>query len=367
MENAEYQSEPALPGRGRRRRQEAEGNGLGPATPPYVGAYKAGGYNLGGYRMLGWLLAVFLACFPPSATAQPKTYPYTVVTTVGMVTDIVRQVAADKATVVGLLGAGVDPHLYKPSRDDVATLMRAQIVFYSGLMLEGKMADTLVKLARTRPVHAVTELIPPETLLEPEEMPGHHDPHVWMDPAAWAQAVEAVAQALAVFDPPNAALYRQNATRYAEQCHQLRTYGQKVMATVPEARRVLVSSHDAFNYFGRAFGLRVMGVQGLSTESEAGLQRINELVDFLVRHEVPAVFVESSVPRKSIEALVQGAQARGWRVRIGGELFSDAMGPAGTYEGTYLGMVDHNLTTVARALGGEAPARGWQGKLSAAH
>jgi manganese/zinc/iron transport system substrate-binding protein len=239
-------------------------------------------------------------------------------------------------------------------------------VFYSGLMLEGKMADTLARLGRTRPVHAVTELIEPGFLLEPEEQPGHPDPHVWMDPAAWARAAEAVAGALAAFDPPQAAAYRERAARYAARCHALRAYGQQVMATIPEPRRVLVSSHDAFRYFGRAFGLRVLGVQGLSTESEAGLQRINRLVDFLVEHEVPAVFVESSVSPKSIQALVQGAQARGWRVRVGGELFSDAPGEEGTYEGTYLGMLDHNLTTVARALGGIAPARGWQGKLEAA-
>lgn len=299
--------------------------------------------------------------------AAPKSYPFQVTTTVGMVTDIVRQVAGDKAAVTGVMGAGVDPHLYKPTRDDVALMMRADVIFYSGLMLEGKMADTLIKIARTKPVHAVTQLIEEKYLLEPEEMQGHYDPHVWMDPMAWAKAVEAVGGALAEFDPANADHYRSNAAGYIKRCEELAAYGRRVLATVPESSRVLISSHDAFNYFGRAFGLKVMGVQGLSTESEAGLQRINDLVDYIVKYDVRAVFVESSVSPRNIEALVQGVQSRGKALRIGGELYSDAMGAEGTYEGTYLGMLDHNITTVARASGGQAPERGWQGKLSASH
>jgi manganese/zinc/iron transport system substrate-binding protein len=307
---------------------------------------------------------LMLACCV-SAWGAPKSYPYQVTTTVGMVTDIVRQVAGDKAKVTGIMGAGVDPHLYKPTRDDVASMMRADVIFYSGLMLEGKMADTLIKIARTKPVHAVTESIEEKFLLEPEEMQGHYDPHVWMDPMAWAKAVEAVGRALAEYDPANAEHYRRNAAGTVQRCEELAAYGQSVLSTVPESSRVLISSHDAFNYFGRAFGLKVMGVQGLSTESEAGLQRINELVDYIVQQEVRAVFVESSVSPRNIEALVQGVQSRGQALRIGGELYSDAMGAEGTYEGTYLGMLDHNITIVARALGGQAPERGWQGKLSA--
>ncbi len=307
---------------------------------------------------------LILACCV-SALGAPKSYPYQVTTTVGMVTDIVRQVAGDKAKVTGIMGAGVDPHLYKPTRDDVASMIRADVIFYAGLMLEGKMADTLVKIARTKPVHAVTESIEEKYLLEPEEMQGHYDPHVWMDPMAWAKAVEAVGRALAEYDPANTEHYRRNAADSVQRCEELAAYGRRVLSTVPESSRVLISSHDAFNYFGRAFGLKVMGVQGLSTESEAGLQRINELVDYIVQQEVRAVFVESSVSPRNIEALVQGVQSRGKALRVGGELYSDAMGPEGSYEGTYLGMLDHNITTVARALGGQAPEEGWQGKLSA--
>ena len=281
-----------------------------------------------------------------------------------MVADIARNVAGDHAEVDSLMGEGVDPHLYKATRDDVVFLRDADVVFYSGLYLEGKMGFVLDQLGERRPVVAVTENIPHDYLLEPDDSGGHADPHVWMDPDAWAQAVDVVVETLVAHDPVHADDYRRNAAVYKGELADLRDYGQRVLATVPESGRVLVTSHDAFGYFGRTFGLDVRGVQGLSTESEAGLRRVNELVDTLVDRQVRAVFVESSVPRKSIEALVNGAESRGRNIVIGGELFSDAMGEPGTYEGTYVGMIDHNLTTVARALGGDAPAGGMNGKLN---
>ena len=295
----------------------------------------------------------------------PTTYPYHAVATVGMVGDIVRNVAGDLATVDVIMGPGVDPHLYTASRDDVAKMMRADIIFYSGLLLEGTMSDVLVKVAARKPVLAVTEAVDPQYLLSPDGQAGHHDPHVWMDPSAWSRCVTAVAERLAEFDPANARRYRDNAKAYRQQLEALHDYGLEALGSIPEGSRVLVTSHDAFNYFGRAFGLDVQGVQGLSTESEAGLRRVNELVDMLVDQNVKAVFVETSVPRKSIEALINGARSRGHEVTIGGTLYSDAMGDAGTYEGTYVGMIDHNITTVARALGGEAPEAGFQGRLAA--
>jgi manganese/zinc/iron transport system substrate-binding protein len=318
-------------------------------------------------------VALLLGCGrSPSASNQsaaPATYqgtgPLRAVTTVGMVADLVRNVGGSHVETLQLLGSGVDPHLYKATRDDVETIMEADIVFYSGLMLEGKMVDTLVKLGRTKPVYAVTEALDQASLLEPAEFAGHYDPHVWMDASAWSNCIDAVAEALATFDPMHAADYRANAQAYRQQLDKLYAYGKSTMATVPPEARVLLTSHDAFNYFGRAYGLDVQGVQGLSTDSEAGLQRINELVDLIVQRKVKAVFVESSVPRKNIEAIVAGARARGHEVVIGGELYSDAMGEPGTYEGTYIGMLDHNITLVTRALGGEAPPRGLHGKLAA--
>jgi manganese/zinc/iron transport system substrate-binding protein len=226
------------------------------------------------------------------------------------------------------------------------------------------MADALVRLARGgRPVHAVTELLDEQYLLEPPEMQGHYDPHVWMDVSAWSRAVAAVAEALAAFDPPGQAEYRQRAAAYRAELDKLHAYAQRAIASIPPRQRVLITAHDAFNYFGRAYGIEVRGIQGLSTESEAGLEDINRLVDFIVTREVQAVFVETSVADKNVRALIEGARARGKTVRIGGTLFSDAMGPAGTYEGTYIGMLDHNVTVITRALGGQAPAGGLNGRL----
>lgn len=301
-----------------------------------------------------------------TARAAPKGYPYKAAATVGMVADIVRAVAGDKAQVTGIIGEGVDPHLYKPTRGDVATLLSADVVFYSGLMLEGKMSDTFVKVARSgKPVYAVTELIEEKFLLEPPEMAGHFDPHVWMDASAWGRCVGAVAKALGEFDAANKGAYEANAATYAREVGALHDYAKRAIASIPEKSRVLITAHDAFNYFGRAYGIEVRGIQGISTESEAGLEDINRLVDLLVQRDIKAVFVETSVADKNVRALVEGAKSRGRDVKIGGTLFSDAMGAAGTYEGTYIGMIDHNVTSITRALGGEAPERGMRGKLKA--
>lgn len=321
-----------------------------------------------------WLVAAAAllgaAALPFTADAadrKPLPSPYTIVTTCGMVTDIVRTVAGEKATVNGLMGEGVDPHLYKPTRDDIAALVKADMVFYSGLMLEGRMTDAFLKVSRRgTPVFAVTELLDEKFLLEPAEFAGHTDPHVWMDIQGWMQAVQVVGTSLAESDAPQAAYYQANAKAYIARLAQLDAYAKKATASIPSERRVLITAHDAFNYFGRAYGIEVRGIQGISTESEAGVADINKLVDFLVEKKIPAIFVESSVSDKNIRALIEGCKSRGHTVKIGGELFSDAMGKPGTYEGTYMGMMDHNVTTIVRALGGEAPERGFQGKLAPA-
>ena len=295
--------------------------------------------------------------------AQPRSYPYKAVATVAMIADIVRQVAGDKGQVEGLIGEGVDPHLYKPTRGDVVALQQADVVFYNGLMLEGKMADVLVKISRTgKPVIAVTEELGDDYILA--DVQEHHDPHVWMDVRGWIQAVQVVVRELSNFDPAHANFYRENAERYTQQLEELDAYARQVIGSIPPRQRVLVTAHDAFSYMGRAYGIEVRGIQGISTDSEAGVRDINELIQFLVDRNIRAVFVETSVADKNVRALVEGAAARGHEVKIGGKLFSDAMGPAGSYEGTYLGMIDHNVTTIARALGGNAPPRGMNGKLA---
>ena len=318
------------------------------------------------------VLVLFGGCAPsgsepadgPAASTFAGDFPIRAIATVGMVADVVRNVGGEHVEVTQIMGSGVDPHLYKATRDDVQLITSGDVVFYCGLMLEGKMTDTLIKIARSKPVHAVTEMIDETQLLEPDDFQGHYDPHVWMDVSAWSRGVDAVAKVLSEFDPPHADDYQSNAEAYRQQLAGLHEYGLTAIGSIPEGHRVLITSHDAFNYFGRAYGLEVQGVQGISTESEAGLQRVNALVDMIVDKEVKAVFVESSVPRKNIEALIEGAQAKGHTVAIGGELYSDAMGKAETYEGTYMGMLDHNITLVTRALGGDAPEDGMQGKLS---
>lgn len=287
------------------------------------------------------------------------------VCTVGMITDIVREVAGDRVEVIGLLGTGVDPHLYKPTRSDVEQLLKADLIFYNGLHLEGKMTDSFKRAADAgKQVTPVTEHLDEEFLLAPPEFEGHHDPHVWMDPVAWEKSVGVVRDSLIALDPEGQATFEANAQAYLEKLAELDAYCQRVLSSVPERQRVLVTAHDAFNYFGRRFGYEVVGIQGISTESEAAVRDIERLVDLLVTRKIAAVFVESTVSERSIKALVAGAEARGHTVAIGGTLYSDAMGDEGTYEGTYIGMIDHNVTTMVRALGGEAPARGMSGRLS---
>jgi manganese/zinc/iron transport system substrate-binding protein len=293
--------------------------------------------------------------------------PHDIVATTGMIGDVVRRLAGERAVVTQLMGAGVDPHLYRPTRSDTARLLRADLVFYNGLLLEGKMTGALIRLAEQgKPVIAVTEQLEHGFLLEPPEFEGHYDPHVWMDPGAWSRTVEVIRDRLAHHDPEGAPSYHAAAATYLAEIASLDRYAEEVLSGVPAERRALVTAHDAFNYFGRRFAFEVLGIQGLSTESEAGLRRIEELVDVLVQRRIPAVFVESTIPQQSVRALIAGAAARGHDVAIGGTLFSDAMGAPGTYEGTYIGMIDHNVTLIARALGGATPPRGLNGRLALA-
>jgi manganese/zinc/iron transport system substrate-binding protein len=303
------------------------------------------------------LKTVFIALLV-SASVHAK--PLTIVATTGMVADITRQVAGDHATVTSLMGEGIDPHLYKPTAADAKAIVSADMVFYSGLMLEGRMTDTFFKAARLgKVVFPVTELIEETFLLEPPEFEGHWDPHVWMDVSAWSQAVQAVATALCQEDPANCEDYKRNATAYRAKLDALHEYAIRSIASIPADKRVLITAHDAFNYFGRAYGINVVGIQGLSTESEAGIEDINRLVNMLVDNEISAVFVESSVSDRNVNALIEGAKAKDHEVHIGGRLFSDAMGQPGTYTGTYIGMLDHNITTMTRALGGDATQGGF--------
>lgn len=304
---------------------------------------------------------LLVSCKPGGGAAAGRLQ---VVATTAMIGDVAAEIGGEAVRVETLIGSGVDPHLYKPTAVDVKKLQAADLILYNGLMLEGKMGDLLARIAASgKPVRAVTEPILGSGGYVMADEAGHGDPHVWMDVSGWGKAAAAISDAIISGRPADADAIRARTEAYAAGLRKLDAYARASLATIPERQRVLVTAHDAFGYMARAYGLEVRGIQGISTESEAGLKDINELVDFLVERQIPAVFVESSVPRKSMEALVEGARARGREVRIGGELFSDAMGPAGNYEGTYIGMIDHNVTLITRALGGTAPEKGMNGKL----
>jgi manganese/zinc/iron transport system substrate-binding protein len=287
-----------------------------------------------------------------------------IVATTAMIGDAASRIGGEHVRVTTLIGEGVDPHLYQPTAGDVKALRAADLVLVNGLMLEGKMGDLLERMKRAgKAVHAAADALEggDGSLLADEG--GHPDPHVWMDVASWRRVVRGIAAALGGADEAHAAVYEANLEAYDRELADLEAYARETLATVPEGQRVLVTAHDAFGYFGKAYGLEVRGIQGLSTESEAGVRDIEALVAFLVERKIPAVFVETSVSEDNVKALIEGARARGHEVRIGGELYSDAMGAAGSHEGTYVGMIDHNVTVVTRALGGNAPEKGKDGKL----
>ncbi len=305
--------------------------------------------------------AVAVAVFAGPARADAAALK--IVATTGMIADAARQVGGDHVEVRALMGPGVDPHAYRQTRSDIVAMTRADLVLWHGLYLEAQLEDFMRDLAETQAVVAVAEALPRDLLIAHDDYADKFDPHVWMAPDLWAKVVTNIRDALIEARPEARTDFEANAAAYLAEIDKLGAYAKKVLASVPQDSRVLVTAHDAFNYFGRAHGYEVVGIQGISTESEAGLNRIETLVDMLVKRGIKAVFVESSVPDRNIRALIEGAKARGHTVTIGGTLYSDAMGQPGTYEGTYIGMIDHNVTTMTRALGGDAPAAGMNDRL----
>jgi len=302
--------------------------------------------------------------FPAPALAQARLPA--IITTTAMLADAVRALAGPAARVESLMGEGVDPHLFRPTRADTAKLLAADLVVLNGHRLEGRMEEVLARLAAAgRRVLAMAEALPRAELRSHPEYPDAADPHVWMDPTLWGEAAGSVLEPLARLAPDVREGMADALARFRARCERLDAYAREAMATVPDNARVLVTAHDAFSYFGRRYGLAIESIQGLSTEAEANLAAIESLVAKLVERRVPAVFAETSVPDRAVRALIEGAGARGQRVALGGNLYSDAMGRPGTYEGTYEGMMDHNITTIVRALGGQVPARGLNGRLVA--
>ncbi len=303
-------------------------------------------------RLVLVLLAsfAFAACSEQRGPRRSGNEPFTAVVTTGMIADAVHNVGGSHVTVVALMGPGVDPHLYKATQGDLEKLRNADIVFYNGLHLEGKMVDALEKLAQSKPVSPVAAGIDTAKLRRPPEFKGNYDPHIWFDVQLWQRAVRTVADQLKQFDTAHAAEYERNAVAYLARLDSLDVWVRQQIASIPREGRVLVTAHDAFGYFGRAYDIEVRGLQGISTVSEFGLADITSLVNMIVERRVKSVFVESSVPKRSIEAVVKGVRDKGHDITIGGQLYSDAMGAAGTAEGTYIGMVSANVNKIVKAL-----------------
>lgn len=322
-----------------------------------VTCFDGGSLSLGrqwGLRLLRlrWIAGLLLMLSAVTAGAAKVR----VVASTSQIGDVLRFVGGDRVTVTVLMGPGVDPHLYKATARDVISLQRADLILYNGLHLEGRLAETFSKIDKLgRTVVAVGDAIPEERLLASAAIEGAHDPHIWFDPGNWSYVVKEVGRALEAADPENAAYYAARTAEYADKVAELSAWAKRRIATVPESKRVLVTSHDAYNYFGRAFGFQVVGVQGISTASEAGLADIARTADFIKERQIPAIFVESSVSPATIERISRDSGAV-----VGGELYSDAMGALGelhtgadgeTYDvGTYFGMFKYNVDTIVTAL-----------------
>jgi len=304
--------------------------------------------------LVAWVFLV-VACTqnnsPNEAQVSRESPKIKVTTTVNMVSDLVRQIGAGHVEVVEIMGPGVDPHLYKASANDVIKLQEADVIFYVGLLLEGKMEEVLDKLkAGGKPVYAVTENIDANRLLKPDEFEGHFDPHIWFEVLLWKETIDVVVSSLGKLDPANKFDYEANGKIAKAKMDELQQWAEAKVTEIPLQKRILVTSHDAYNYFGRAYGFKVVALQGISTVSEAGLADRTELVDFIKSQKVKAIFVETTVSPEAIKAIALDAG-----VTVGGELFSDAMGERGQMEGeldlgTYEGMIRHNLTTIVNAL-----------------
>lgn len=300
------------------------------------------------------LLLLTLAYAGCSPEPEEAGGPLQIACTTGMVGDVVKRLVGDRAVVSTLMGPGVDPHLYKTTQGDLKLLMDADLIFYNGLNLEGKMIEVLEKMGpgrhRGKPVIALADSLPAAQLIRSSDFGDAHDPHVWFDVALWSEVVGIVGRNLARIDTANTEYYLQNAQAFQTELAQLHQEVKEAISSIPRERRVLITAHDAFSYFGRAYDIEVRGLQGISTASEYGLKDVSDLVSFITERGIKAVFVESSVSSKSLEAVVEGCARRGHQAQIGGTLYADAMGEAGSPEGTYPGMVRANVNAIVNAL-----------------
>ncbi|MBZ0263168.1 zinc ABC transporter substrate-binding protein [bacterium] len=306
--------------------------------------------------VLTFTLLTVVGCGGKAKKQDIATRKVDVVATTGMIGDAAKNVGGERASVITLMGPGVDPHLYKAGEGDVTRMTNADIIFYNGLHLEGKMTEVLERMESNIKTVAVAGTFSDEDLLSVQGGAGTHDPHIWFDVPLWMKTVVQVREAFIEVDPTHRELYEVQAAEYLSQLEDLHGLLEKKASELKPEQRVLITAHDAFNYFGRRYGFEVRGLQGISTASEAGTADVQELAKFIAERKIPAIFVESSIPVRTIKAVQQAVNAKGFKVEIGGELFSDAMGNTGTAEGTYIGMVKHNMNTIVDALAGKTAA-----------
>lgn len=303
--------------------------------------------------MMKRLISILGLCLLLAACGDEETVDKkegNVVATTGQIADVVKAIGGEHLEVTTLMGPGVDPHLYKATQSDITKLDKAEVIFYNGLHLEGQMQDIFTQMAEEKTVVAVGETVDEGLLLADEENTDLHDPHIWFDIELWKEVVDSVGNTLAEEYPDFKEDFEKNEAAYIEELDELIAYIDGRVEEIPESQRILVTAHDAFNYFGKSQGFEVRGLQGLSTDSEYGVKDVQNMVDFLVSNKIKAIFVESSVSDKAMKAVIEGAREKEHEITIGGELFSDAMGAEGTEEGTYTGMYKHNIDTIVDAL-----------------
>jgi manganese/zinc/iron transport system substrate-binding protein len=295
-------------------------------------------------------LFFLIGCTNPQQTIDSDHSRLHVTTTTGMISDLVSQIGREHVKVSGLMGPGVDPHLYKATHGDIKKLDQADLIFYNGHFLEGKMQEIFLNIGKIKPVVAVTQNIEREKLLIENNEEDSIDPHVWFDVKLWMTAATTVKDTLIQIDPIHAEAYESNAEKYLDELELLDQYVREQLASIPKSKQVLITAHDAFGYFGNAYQFEVKGLQGLSTASEYGSRDVIELRDFIIDRQIKSIFAESSISTKSVEAVIQGAEQLGHQVKLGGNLFSDALGPSGSATSTYIGMFKHNVDTIVKGL-----------------
>ncbi|GAA4105965.1 zinc ABC transporter substrate-binding protein [Aquimarina addita] len=297
------------------------------------------------------ILSMILILFSCKKEVKDPNQKLNVVTTTSMITDLVKNIGGDLITVEGLMGSGVDPHLYKASEGDVGKLVQADVIFYNGLHLEGKLVEVFENMSnqQTKTI-AIGEALDKNTLIGSDYFASNYDPHIWFSTENWIKVATFTIQKLQELDPKNADAFASNGSKYLEKLHKLEATLTAKIQSLPKEKRILVTAHDAFSYFGKQYDFEVVGLQGLSTATEAGVQDVRQLANFIIEKKVKAIFVETSVPKRTIEALEAAVKSKDHNVTIGGTLFSDALGTSGTNEGTYIGMFEYNVNTIVNAL-----------------